>query len=117
MCPRNSIPRSSSPPGAARATVGHLKKSSASGEVRVARASAERLSKRPRPRGWSADTPVRVQAQTRLSASRHRLSWCGEELNERAIELVRRLFVRQMADAWERDQPDIAKIPAQRFGG
>ena len=76
----------------------------------------ERSSKWPSPAWLERGHSFPGTAQTRLSASRHRLSWCGEELNERAIELVRRLFVRQMADAWERDQPDVAEIPPERLG-
>src|SRR5271166_4737356 len=41
----------------------------------------------------------------------------GEKLDERAIEVLGRLLVRQMAYTLERYQASIAEIPAQRFGG
>src|SRR5208282_5626142 len=41
----------------------------------------------------------------------------GEEINKRTVEVLRCLFVGQVADAFEGHQTGIAKIPAQRFGG
>src|ERR1700686_1993487 len=38
-------------------------------------------------------------------------------MDERTVEALGHFFVRQVADALERHQTGIAKIPAQRFGG
>src|SRR3984893_1907548 len=39
-----------------------------------------------------------------------------EEIDERTVKVLGRLFVRQMTDALERHQASVAKIPAQRPG-
>src|ERR1039458_4624235 len=52
-----------------------------------------------------------------LSSWELRTGTAGEEIHERAVEILGRLFVRQMADTFERHQTSIAKIPAERLGG
>src|SRR5208337_2267599 len=41
----------------------------------------------------------------------------SEKIDERAVEVLGRFFVGQVADAFERQQTDIAKILAQGLGG
>jgi hypothetical protein len=45
-----------------------------------------------------------------------RIGSADEEIDERTVKVLRRLLVRQMADALERHQASVAKIPAQRLG-
>src|SRR4029077_18934456 len=60
------------------------------------------------------DQYVRLAKRERLSRS-DSVS-VDEEIDERTIEFLGRLFVGQVADAFEGHQTGVAKIPAQRLG-
>src|ERR1700722_20387805 len=68
------------------------------------------------PQNWTGETPV-APPQDSFSGHSPRSVLPTEEFDERAIEVLGRFLVWQMADACERDQTRMAKIAAQRLSG
>ena len=65
---------------------------------------------------WSSSLEIPAVSLTILVPQFHSET-CGQKIDEGAIEIMRRFFVREMTYAFECNQADIAKILAEGFGG
>src|SRR3984893_2318610 len=77
----------------------------------------DEFAQRVKNRGAHEEPVLCCQFSVKSAFCEARIGSADEEIDERTVKVLGRLFVRQMTDARERHQASIAKIPAQRLGG